>query len=179
MASAVIIASKKQKQQYQFDKIASIFSITKKVLRSMLSEYEHYWKEICDKEEREQEALAKASLSEDCKNDEIVIEKIYKQSSSIMDTNYKHYFTMLGIDTKYLNKIHVLDTWVKDSRTLIGHVPKSIDACVIFTICSLYDINIKKTKIASVCGTSTITINKCYNKLLPMQENIIKLLNSN
>jgi transcription initiation factor TFIIIB Brf1 subunit/transcription initiation factor TFIIB len=179
MASSVIIASKKKNVGYNFDKIASMFNISVEVLRSMLNEFEQYWKNIGDKEERQQIKLAKASLDEDNKDGEVVIDKVYKQSQTVSTTNFKFYFSMLNIDSKYLQKIEKLERWINDNQILIEHVPKSVDACLIYTVCKLYDINVKKTKIAAVCGTSTITINKCYNKIIPHNDNIIKILNEN
>lgn len=177
MASSVIIASKKKGLPYNFEKIASMFNISIEVLRIMLNEFEQYWKDIGDKEERAQVELARASLAEDNKDGEIEIDRVYKQSQNVSTTNFKFYFGMLDIDSKYLNKIEKLEHWIIEHQILIEHVPKSIIACLIHTICNLYDINIKKTKIAAVCGTSTITINKCYNKIIPYNDNIIKLLN--
>lgn len=176
MASSVIISSKRHKTKYNFNEIANSFNITKKVLMSMLNEYEHYWKEICDREEREQEVIARASLAEDNKDGEVVIEKVYKQSNIHISANYKQYFTFLDIDIKYLAKMEILDSWVREKQILIEHVPKSIIASIIYMVCNLFDINIKKNKIANVCNTSTITINKCYNKLLPYQDDIIKFI---
>ena len=124
------------------------------------------------------EALARASLDDDNKNGEIIIDKVYKQSKTISDTNYKFYFNMLGIDGKYIHKINNLEHWINERQILIEHVPKSVIACLIYTICILYDVNVKKTKIAAVCSTSTITINKCYNKILPYNDDIIKFLNN-
>lgn len=178
MASSVIIASKKKDIPYNFERIASMFNISIEVLRNMLSEFEQYWKDIGDKEERKQEELARASLDDDNKDGEIIIDKVYKQSKTVSDTNYKFYFNMLGIDTKYISKINNLESWINEKQILIEHVPKSVIACLIYTICSLYDINVKKTKIAAVCSTSTITINKCYNKILPHNDEIIKFLNN-
>ena len=178
MASSVIIASKKKDVPYNFDKIASMFNISVEVLRSMLNEFEQYWKNIGDKEERQQVELARASLDEDNKDGEIVIDKVYKQSQTVSTTNFKFYFGMLNIDSKYLQKIETLESWINDNQVLIEHVPKSVIACLIYTVCKLYDINVKKTKIAAVCGTSTITINKCYNKIIPHNDNIIKVLNA-
>lgn len=177
MASSVIIASKKKELPYNFEKIASMFNISIEVLRIMLNEFEQYWKDIGDKEERVQVELAIASLDENNKDGEIEIDKVYKQSQNISTTNFKFYFSMLDIDNKYLNKIEKLENWIIENQILIEHVPKSIIACLIHTLCNLYDINIKKTKIAAVCGTSTITINKCYNKIIPYNETIIKILN--
>lgn len=177
MASSVIIASKKKELPYNFDKIAAMFNISIEVLRVMLNEFEQYWKNIADKEERKQVELARASLDENNKDGEIEIDRVYKQSQNVSTTNFKFYFGMLGIDNKYLNKITKLESWINQHQILIEHVPKSVIACLIHTICNLYDINIKKNKIAAVCSTSTITINKCYNKIIPHNDNIIKLLN--
>jgi transcription initiation factor TFIIIB Brf1 subunit/transcription initiation factor TFIIB len=178
MASSVIIACKKKNVPYNFEKIASSFNISIEILRNMLNEFEQYWKDIGDKEEKKQVELARASLDDDNKDGEIIIDKVYKQSQTIANSNFKHYFTMLGIDLKYLQKINKLELWINKKQILIEHVPKSIIACLIHTICNLYDIKIKKTKIATVCGTSTITINKCYNKIIPYNEDIIQLLNN-
>jgi transcription initiation factor TFIIIB Brf1 subunit/transcription initiation factor TFIIB len=177
-ASSVIIASKKKGMPYNFDRIAAIFNISLEVLCSMLNEFEQYWKNIGDKEEREQVELAKASLDADNQDGEIIIDKVYKQSQTVTNSNFKHYFSMLNIDVKYLNKINKLEIWIIEQQILIEHVPKSILACLIYTICNLYDINVKKTKIAAACGTSIITINKCYNKIIPHNEEIIKILNN-
>jgi transcription initiation factor TFIIIB Brf1 subunit/transcription initiation factor TFIIB len=179
MASSVIIASKKKNIPYNFDKIASMFNISVEVLRNMLNQFEQYWKNIGDKEERQQVKLAKESLNEDNKDGEIIIDKIYKQSQTQSNTNFKHYFGMLQIDNKYIQKVEKLEIWINENQILIEHVPKSIIACLIYTICKLYNINIKKTKIATVCCTSTITINKCYNKIIAHNDYIIKLLNNN
>ena len=176
LASSVIISFKKIGQSYNFSDIATMFNITKKVLRTMLNEYERYWKEICDKEQREQIKLAKASLDEDNKNGDIVIERIYKQKKMNDMPNYKHYLSMLNIDVKYVNKLEILDSWIHKNKILLEHVPKSVIACVIFMCFNLYNINIKKKQIATVCGTSVITINKCYTKLMKYQDEIIKLL---
>lgn len=178
MASSVIISCKQNNNSYNFDQIAYMFNISKKILRNMLNEYEHYWKEICDKEELKQIKLASESLSD--KNGEIVIEKVYCQfNNNETHNDFKFYFNMLELDEKYLAKINALDKWINDKQILIEHVPKSIIACLIYTICKLYDIkNIKKSKIANVCNTSIITINKCYNKLENYQDDIIQYLNS-
>lgn len=179
MASSVIISLKKHDMTFKFDKIASIFNISKKILRNMLGEYEHYWKEICDNEEKEQLKLAKESLDDDNKNGDVIIDKLYQQKNNNNEIIFKSYFNILNIDLKYLDKIEILYKWINDNYLLIEHVSKSIAACLIYTICNLYNINIKKKNIASVCNTSTITINKCYNKLVNKLDDIIKLLNNN
>lgn len=176
MGSSVIIACKKQGHTYNINKIASMFNVSLRVLRSMLNEYEHMWKDICDKEERKQIEMARASLDEDNQDGEIVIEKLYKQETIKTNSNFNHYFNMLGIDKKYIPLIEKLENYITENKILIEHVPKSITACLIYIFCDLYNIKVKKNMIAKVCGTSTITINKCYNKLLPQQDDIIKFL---
>lgn len=180
-ASSVIISHKINHINYNFNVIASIFNIDSKVLRNMLNEYEHYWKEICGKEELVQIKLATDSIKDKDTEQTIELEETYKCDNNIIDThdNLKHYLEILGIDLIYLEKCEKLRKFIIKKQILIEHVPKSIKACIIFLICKLYDLNkIKKNKIATVCDTSTITINKCFNKLGNHIEDIIDYLNS-
>ena len=141
MGSSVIIACKKQGHTYNITNIASMFNITLKILRSMLNEYEHIWKDICDKEERKQIEMAKESLDEDNKNGEIVIEKVYKQETISTTTNFNHYFNIFGINKMYIAKVEKMEKYITDNKILIEHIPKSVSACLIYMFCDLYNIS--------------------------------------
>ena len=179
MASSVIISCKKHDTIYNLEQIADIFGLDKKDLVSMLNIYQLYWSEICNKEEQQQYELAKESLEDKSKVDNIVVEPIYIQNESDnnLEIEYKNYMSYLSIDNKYLDKILLLHKWIENNEILIEHIPISIMASIIYVIVDVYELkSIKKKKIALVCNTSPITINKCHGKLKPYYDEIKKIL---
>lgn len=179
MASSVIISCKKHDTLYNLEQIADIFELKKKDLVSMLNIYQLYWSEICSKEEQHQYELARDSLKDKSKVENIVVEPIYVQNenSNNIEMEYKNYISYLGLDDKYLAKLLLLHKWIEDNEILIEHIPISVMASIIYVIVDIYELkNIKKKKIALVCNTSSITINKCHGKLKTYYDDIKKIL---
>ena len=57
---------------------------------------------------------------------------------------------------------------------LIKHIPLSRTAGCIFFTCEFLNISINKSDITKVCSISDVTVNKCYQKLLKIKDEIIE-----
>jgi transcription initiation factor TFIIIB Brf1 subunit/transcription initiation factor TFIIB len=103
-------------------------------------------------------------------------DELFRQRQTEDNSKLRKYINKSGISTLYHDKFYQLNDWIAERYILAQHIPKSRYACLIFLISELYALNIDKHKIISLCETSNVTINKCYNKLAPYLPQIIDFL---
>ena len=103
-------------------------------------------------------------------------DELFRQRQAEDNSKLRKYVNKSGISTLYHDKFYQLNDWIAERYILAQHIPKSRYACLIFLISELYALNIDKHKIISLCETSNVTINKCYNKLAPYLQQIIDFL---
>ena len=103
-------------------------------------------------------------------------DELFRQRQADDNSKLRKYVSKSGISTLYHDKFYQLNDWIAERYILAQHIPKSRYACLIFLISELYALNIDKHKIISLCETSNVTINKCYNKLAPYLPQIIDFL---
>lgn len=103
-------------------------------------------------------------------------DELFRQRQEEDNAKLRKYVVKSGIPAIYQDKFYQLNDWIAERYILAQHIPKSRYACLIFLISELYALSIDKHKIISLCETSNVTINKCYNKLAPYLPQIIDFL---
>jgi len=128
-------------------------------------------------------SAAPLTIDELVRNEQLTVSQInkdddhlFKQRQEDDNAKLRKYVVKSGISAIYQNKFYLLNDWLAERYILAQHIPKSRYACLIFLISELYALNIDKHKIISLCETSNVTINKCYNKLAPYLPEIIDFL---
>jgi transcription initiation factor TFIIIB Brf1 subunit/transcription initiation factor TFIIB len=101
---------------------------------------------------------------------------LFRQRQDEDNSKLRKYVSKSGISAIYHEKFYQLNDWIAERYILAQHIPKSRYACLIYLVSELYALNIDKHKIISLCETSNVTINKCYNKLAPYLSQIIDFL---
>jgi len=124
------------------------------------------------------------SIDELVRNEQVVAphtakdtDKLFQQRQDEDNAKLRKFVVKSGIPIVYQDKFYLINDWLAERYILAQHIPKSRYACLIFLISELYALNIDKHKIISLCETSNVTINKCYNKLAPYLPEIIDFLN--
>ena len=103
-------------------------------------------------------------------------DELFRQRQEEDNAKLRKYVSKSGVAAIYYNMFFKLNDWIAERYILAQHIPKSRYACLIFLISELYALNVDKHKIISLCETSNVTINKCYNKLAPYLPQIIDFL---
>lgn len=182
MATSVIIAHKLKGYDKDMNEVAKIFALDVRILRKMVKDYERIWKEIQEQEDAEQTTLASDSIIESvCANPQVASTTSvthHEQPVLMIDDNkkLKKYLIELGVEAIYFDDVFKINTWVQDRNLLISHIPKSRYACMIYLLDQIYELGINKASIITACDTSNVTINKCFNKLVPYYDEIKTLL---
>ena len=185
-ATAVIIALKIKGYERDMSEIAGLFALDVKILRKMVKDYERIWKEIQEKEKDEQETMARDTIT-NLETAPVEIEHAYAQNLNtttdddvIIDDNKKlrKLLIDLGVESIYFDDLFKINKWVIENKVLFSHIPKSRYACLIYLIDKIYDLNIDKGDIVTLCDTSTVTINKCFNKIVPYYDEIKALISN-
>lgn len=98
----------------------------------------------------------------------------------IIDDNkkLKKYLIQLNVESIYFDDVFRINEWVINKNVLISHIPKSRYACLIYLLDQIYELGVEKSGIIRACDTSNVTINKCFNKLVPFYEEIKALLSA-
>lgn len=183
MATSVIIAHKLKGYDKDMNEIAKIFALDVRILRKMVKDYERIWKEIQEMEEAEQTTLASdsiTSINTEKLNISVSVPTLthHDQPAIPIDDNkkLKKYLIELGVEAIYFDDVFKINNWVQDRNLLISHIPKSRYACMIYLLDQIYELGINKASIIAACDTSNVTINKCFNKLVPYYDEIKTLL---
>jgi transcription initiation factor TFIIIB Brf1 subunit/transcription initiation factor TFIIB len=183
MATSVIIAHKIKGYDKDMNEIAKIFALDVRILRKMVKDYERIWKEIQEKEDAEQTTLASDSIiSSSITSNPVTVPSTnvtqHEQIVITVDDNKKlrKYLVELGVESIYFDDIFKINNWVQERNLLISHIPKSRYACLIYLLDQIYELGVNKSTIITACDTSNVTINKCFNKLVPYYDEIKTLL---
>ena len=64
--------------------------------------------------------------------------------------------------------------YIESEDYLITHIPLSRTAGCIYFTCVFLNVLVDKNKITEICSISEVTINKCYQKLMKIKDDIIK-----
>lgn len=185
-ATAVIIALKIKGYERDMGEIAGLFALDVKILRKMVKDYERIWKEIQEKEKTDQDTKARDTITDQTTAPvEHELENLPNLSSTnndtvIIDDNKKlrKLLIDLDIDSIYFTDLFKINKWVIENKILFSHIPKSRYACLIYMLNKIYDLSINKDDIVTLCDTSTVTINKCFNKLVPYYDDIKALISN-
>jgi transcription initiation factor TFIIIB Brf1 subunit/transcription initiation factor TFIIB len=95
---------------------------------------------------------------------------LYKPSDSI---DYLHRTcSKLNLSDKIYKTSHKICNYIEEEDYLVKHIPLSRTAGCLYYTCMYYNINISKYDIANVCGVSEVTINKCYQKICKIKDDI-------
>ena len=78
----------------------------------------------------------------------------------------------LNITDKVYNICKELLIYIEQNKILETHNPLSRVSSVIFYISNILNLSINKLSITKVCNISEVTINKCYNKLLKINNEL-------
>jgi hypothetical protein len=193
MAVSVIIGHHICGYEKDHTEVAKMFDLDIKILRKMVKEYELIWKDIQDEEAKEQAQLVQASIDEesshptgasaapmelpqtsDKKQDSL--DKEFRKKQDEDNIQLKKALMQIQMESIYYPKVFMVNDWINERNILTQHIPKSRYACIIHLISEMYALNIKKSDIILICDTSNVTINKCYNKLLPYYDQLVDLL---
>jgi len=138
--------------------MAVIWGISIKEMRKGIKNFEEIWNAI---------SLSKQNESED------VNSKLFKPSDSL---DYLH---RICSKLSLPNNIYVICVkicnYIEDINYLIKHIPLSRTAGCLYFTCNIMNIKVSKNDIANVCEVSEVTINKCFQKLLKIKDNLINL----
>lgn len=183
MATSVIIAHKIKGYDRDMTEVAGLFALDVRILRKMVKDYERIWKEILEKESDEQTNLASGSITNhDTAPLDIAQEKSVEihidNVKMINDDNKKlrKYLVELNVESIYFNDVFKINEWVLKNNVLISHIPKSRYACLIYLLDQIYELGMDKSVIIRACDTSNVTVNKCFNKIVPFYNDIKQLL---
>ena len=202
MATAVIIGHRICDLEKNFTEIAKLFDLDIKILRKMVKEYEFIWEAIQSQEGEELEKLRQDSNYE-CKitKDDNMISSIpekdilnsfdniiyHKKEMNNVINNIsnednkvlKSFMIVLQMEKQYYEKAYKINNFINENNILNQHIPKSKYAAIICFMSNIYDLKLKKGQICKKCEITNITMNKCYQKILPYKDNIIKVINMN
>lgn len=88
----------------------------------------------------------------------------------------KSFMIGLQIGKQYYEKAYIINNFINDKKILNQHIPKSRYAAIINFISNIYGLKLKKGNICKKCEITNITMNKCYQKIVPYKDNIITLI---
>ncbi len=195
MAVSVIIGHRICGYEKDYKDVATMFDLDIKILLKMIKEYELIWKDIVDNEEKEQAKLVQESIDEQKATDAAEFALTGKKAVSVNkppvqqpvdividskldedNLQLKKYLIQSQLESVYFPKVFQANNWVNERNILTQHIPNSRYACIIYLISEMYSLNIPKQDIINICDTSNVTINKCYNKLLPYYSDLVDLL---
>jgi transcription initiation factor TFIIIB Brf1 subunit/transcription initiation factor TFIIB len=135
------------------DEMARMFGISKKDMRRGAKQFEEIWSIINENNQQ--------SLYTDL-----------KPSNSI------NFLERRCSELKLSNEIAALCKevckYIEDEDYLITHIPLSRTAGCIYFTCEYLKIPIDKNQITDICSISEVTINKCYQKLMKIKDDIIE-----
>ena len=134
--------------------IANMFNITKQEMRKGAKQFEELW----------------SVLNEKIDNSNLYEEK--QPNNSIDYLNRR--CVELNLSEDVIKICRELCDYVENEELLIKHIPLSRTAGCIYFVCCYLNININKNDITKICSISEVTINKCYNKLLKIKDDIIE-----
>jgi len=201
MATAVIIGHRICGLEKSFSEISRLFDLDIKILRKMVKEYEFIWEAIQSQEGEEIEKLRQDSNECKVTKDDKMISSIpdkeivntldnivyrkkemnnVKNNISNEDNKVlKSFMITLQIGKQYYDKAYEINNFINKNNILNQHIPKSRYAAIICFMSIIYDLKLKKCQICKKCEITNITMNKCYQKILPYKDEIIKLINNN
>tara|TARA_Y100000389_G_C17407408_1_gene488855 strand:+ start:295 stop:1470 length:1176 start_codon:yes stop_codon:yes gene_type:complete len=103
--------------------------------------------------------------------------KIVKNDITIEDNKVlKSFMISLQISRQYYVKAYLINNFINDKKILNQHIPKSRYAAIINFMSNIYDLKLKKGNICKKCEITNITMNKCYQKILPFKDELITLI---
>lgn len=88
----------------------------------------------------------------------------------------KSFMIGLQIGRQYYEKAYLINNFINEKKILNQHIPKSRYAAIINFISNIYGLKLKKGNICKKCEITNITMNKCYQKIVPFKDNIITLI---
>ena len=91
----------------------------------------------------------------------------------------KSFMIALQIEKQYYKKGYEINNFINKNNILSQHIPKSRYAAIICFMTMIYNLKLRKGQICKKCEITNITMNKCYQKILPYKDEIIKLINNN
>lgn len=90
----------------------------------------------------------------------------------------KSFMISLNIERQYYKIAYNINNFINANNILNQHIPKSRYAAIINFLSIIYDLKIKKVDICKQCEITSITMNKCYNKILPFKDEIISSISN-
>jgi transcription initiation factor TFIIB len=152
-AACIQCACKLKNVPRDSNEMALIFGISKKDMRRGAKQFEEIWSRINEKEEN--------SLYTDLKPNNS-INFLQRRCSE------------LKLSNEIIQLCKEVCEYIENEDYLIKHTPLSRTAGCIYFTCMFLNILIDKNKITETCSISEVTINKCYQKLIIIKDNIIE-----
>ena len=192
-AASVFLACELKNVSRSIKEIANIFNIKDtKVMSRSIKNFEELWQSINNKKMLESKQQHNIDSIIDNDNDnmsdtnkELSIEEqimMELNNSSINDNdfeslNYLHrHCSKLNITDKVYNICKELLIYIEQNKILETHNPLSRVSSVIFYMSNVLNLSINKLSITKVCNISEVTINKCYNKLLKINNELNEII---
>lgn len=165
-AASVYVACKMKNVPRNTKEIAKIFNIKDiKVMNKAVKRFTEIWTSINDKEKRGNTIID--SSNDPASNDEPVQNSL----------KYLHrHCSRLEIDDSIYNLCYKLLEYVENNKILDIHNPASRIATCIYYIVQKYNLPIYVSSIEKECGVSSVTITKCNNKLLKINDKLNEYL---
>lgn len=103
--------------------------------------------------------------------------KIVKNDITMEDNKVlKSFMINLQMVRQYYVKAYIINNFINEKKILNQHIPKSRYAAIINFMSNIYDLKLKKGNICKKCEITNITMNKCYQKILPFKDEIVMLI---
>jgi len=131
--------------------------------------------------ENENENIVKNNIVVDSDNDGCDDDSSDDENKNINEyiTKLHRYTSQLGLDDKIFQSCKLILIHIENKNYLDKHNPLSRIASIIFYANEKFKLNINKHQIIQICEVSDVTINKCFQKLMKYNGELITLIFSN
>ena len=152
-AACIQCACKLKNVPRDSNEMAKMFGISKKDMRRGAKQFEEIWSIINENNQQTLYTDLKPSNS---------VNFLQRRCSELKLSN-----EIVGLCEEVCN-------YIESEDYLITHIPLSRTAGCIYFTCVFLNVLVDKNKITEICSISEVTINKCYQKLTKIKDDIIK-----
>ncbi len=154
--------------------MALIFGISKKDMRKGTKQFEEIWNALITQENywKEQEEIQHMDENPHYNNEGYEKDIINFKPSNSIDYLHRN-CSKLNLSEEIYNICSDICKYIENEDYLVKHIPLSRTAGCIYFCCRCLNIDIDKQAITTACSVSEVTINKCYQKLLKIRNDII------
>ena len=152
-AACIQCACKLKNVPRDSNEMAKMFGISKKDMRRGAKQFEEIWSIINE-------------------NNQQTLYTELKPSNSVNFLQRR--CSELKLSNEIVGLCEEVCKYIEDEDYLITHIPLSRTAGCIYFTCVTLNIVVDKNKITDICSISEVTINKCFQKLIKIKDDIIE-----